>query len=100
MEVPRPGIERVLQLQPVSQFWQCQNLNPRCHRGTSGKDFLNVIGENESEVGQINLEVESSLYSCFKMSLSYFVFCFVFLGDLPLQMDFFFPYKIGFWVFR
>ena len=44
-EVPRPGAESKLQLEPVPQLWQCRILNllhqardqnPHCHRNTAG----------------------------------------------------------------
>ena len=39
MELPRPGIEYKLELQPISQPQQCQILNPLHHRGTPKTAF-------------------------------------------------------------
>ena len=33
MEIPQPGIESEMQLQPLPQLWQCWILNPLCWAG-------------------------------------------------------------------
>ena len=43
MEIPRPGIEPELQLQPMPQLWQCQILRLLCHRGNSAAGLLNAV---------------------------------------------------------
>ena len=43
VKVPGPGIECVLQLQPVPQLWPQWILNPLCHKGTSIFYFLMAV---------------------------------------------------------
>ena len=35
MQVPRPGVESKLELQPTPQLWRCQFLNPLCPARTN-----------------------------------------------------------------
>ena len=39
-EIPGPGIESELPLQPMPQLWQQQILNSLCHRGNSPDPFI------------------------------------------------------------
>ena len=51
VEVPGPSIKPEPQQQPKLLQWQCQILNPLCHKRTPGQNILNVAETKLWQVG-------------------------------------------------